>query len=122
MTRDLRLEDRSYRNGRDVERGWGQFKNDLAELVGFFGKNRGHPVLGTVGACDVVYWKPHDAVATDRRGEDVVERRIGPQDFLATIYAHLGIDYNKVTLPDFSGRPMPIVRDGNAIAELGATS
>ena len=58
--------------------------------------------------------------ATDRRGEDVVERRIGPQDFLATIYAHLGIDYNKVTLPDFSGRPVPIVRDGTAIAELAA--
>ena len=59
--------------------------------------------------------------ATDRRGEDVVERRIGPQDFLATIYRHLGIDYTKVMLPNFSGRPVPIVRDGTAIAELGAT-
>ncbi len=60
--------------------------------------------------------------ATDRRGEDVVERRIGPQDFLATIYAHLGIDYAKVTLPDFSGRPVPIVRDGAAISELASGS
>ena len=56
--------------------------------------------------------------ATDRRGEDVIERRSGPQDFLATIYSHLGIDYDKVTLPDFSGRPVPIVRDGKAIPEL----
>ncbi|HEY8505659.1 MAG TPA: DUF1501 domain-containing protein [Gemmataceae bacterium] len=56
--------------------------------------------------------------ATDARGEDVVERRVGPQDFLATIYHHLGIDYEKVTLPDFSGRPVPIVRDGKAIPEL----
>jgi uncharacterized protein (DUF1501 family) len=56
--------------------------------------------------------------ATDRRGEDVVERRVGPQDFLATIYSHLGIDYEKVTLPDFSGRPIPIVRNGKPIPEL----
>jgi hypothetical protein len=25
----------------------------------------------------------------------------------------LGIDYETVTIPDFSGRPMPIVKDGN---------
>ena len=56
--------------------------------------------------------------ATDRRGEDVVSHRVGPQDFLATIYHHLGIDYEKVTIQDFSGRPIPIVRDGRAIVEL----
>ncbi len=56
--------------------------------------------------------------ATDRRGEQVVERRVGPQDFLATIYAHLGIDYRRVTLPDHKGRPTPIVTDGTAIPEL----
>jgi uncharacterized protein (DUF1501 family) len=58
--------------------------------------------------------------ATDRRGEEVVERRVGPQDFLATIYRHLGIDYRNVTIPDRSGRPTPIVTDGEAIAELAA--
>jgi len=51
-------------------------------------------------------------------GEDVVQRRVGPQDFLATIYSHLGIDFEKVTLPDFSGRPIPIIRDGKPIPEL----
>lgn len=56
--------------------------------------------------------------ATDRRGEDPVDRRVGPQDFLATIYHHLGIDYERVTLPDRSGRPTPIVTDGKAIPEL----
>jgi len=56
--------------------------------------------------------------ATDRRGEDVVSRRVGPQDFLATIYRHLGIDYERVTIQDFTGRPVPIVRDGQPIAEL----
>jgi hypothetical protein len=58
--------------------------------------------------------------ATDRRGEDVVAGRIGPQDFLATVYQHLGIDYAKLALPDFSGRPIPVVRDGRPIPELAA--
>ncbi len=56
--------------------------------------------------------------ATDARGEDPVERRVGPQDFLATIYRHLGIDAANVAIPDFSGRPTPIVRDGQPIPEL----
>jgi hypothetical protein len=60
--------------------------------------------------------------ATDRRGEDVTERRVGPQDFLATIYHHLGIDYEKVTIPDLPGRPVPIVTDGRAIPELASAS
>ena len=56
--------------------------------------------------------------ATDRRGEEVVERRVGPHDFLATIYHHLGIDYANVTIPDRAGRPTPIVTHGEAIREL----
>ncbi|MGD9646195.1 MAG: DUF1501 domain-containing protein [Pirellulales bacterium] len=56
--------------------------------------------------------------ATDRRGEEVVERRVGTGDFLATIYRHLGIDASRVTLPDRSGRPVPILREGQPIAEL----
>jgi uncharacterized protein (DUF1501 family) len=60
--------------------------------------------------------------ATDRRGEEVRQRRVGPHDFLATIYRHLGIDFERVTLPDFSGRPVHIVRNGKPIRELvGAT-
>lgn len=60
--------------------------------------------------------------ATNRRGEEPISRRVGPQDFLATIYRHLGIDYEKVAIPDFSGRPIPIVNGGRPIAELGATT
>ncbi len=55
---------------------------------------------------------------TDRRGEDVVDRRVGPHDFLATIYQHLGIDYENVMLPDQTGRPTHIVQNGKAIPEL----
>ena len=59
--------------------------------------------------------------ATDARGEDPIERRVGPGDFLATIYRHLGIDYRRVALPNFAGRPIPIVSEGEAIAELAGT-
>ena len=55
---------------------------------------------------------------TDPRGEEVVDRRVGAQDFLATIYHHLGIDSARVTLPDLSGQPIPIVRGGKPVPEL----
>jgi len=58
--------------------------------------------------------------ATDPRGEEVIERRFGPGDFLATIYRHLGIDAARVSLADFSGRPVPILREGEPIAELAS--
>jgi uncharacterized protein (DUF1501 family) len=57
---------------------------------------------------------------TDARGEDPVERRVSPSDFLATLYNHLGIDAHKVALPDFSGRPVPILTSGTAITELAS--
>ena len=56
--------------------------------------------------------------ATDAHGEDVASRRVGPQDFLATIYHHLGIDFARVMIPDRAGRPTPIVTDGRPIPEL----
>jgi hypothetical protein len=59
--------------------------------------------------------------ATDRRGEEVIERRVGPGDFLATIYRHLGIDAPNVALLNFAGRPVPILPQGQAIRELAAT-
>jgi hypothetical protein len=60
--------------------------------------------------------------ATDRRGEDVISRRMSPQDFLATIYRHLGIDWENVALRNFSGRPVPIVTDGRPFPELASRS
>ncbi|HTN75545.1 MAG TPA: DUF1501 domain-containing protein [Pirellulaceae bacterium] len=56
--------------------------------------------------------------ATDKRGEDAVERICGPGDFLATIYHHLGIDAAKTMIRDFNGRPTPIVDHGKPITEL----
>jgi hypothetical protein len=60
--------------------------------------------------------------ATDRRGETVIDRQVGPADFVATTYRHLGIDYKRVMIRDPIGRPIPIVSQGNAIAELTASS
>ncbi len=58
--------------------------------------------------------------ATDKRGEDVIERACSAHDFLATIYNHLGIDATKTTLTDFNGRPTPLVDGGQPIPELAA--
>jgi Protein of unknown function (DUF1501) len=56
--------------------------------------------------------------ATDRRGEEVVDRRFGVRDFLATIYNHLGIDAAGLQFQDFFGRPISVLADGQAIPEL----
>jgi len=56
--------------------------------------------------------------ATDARGEDPIARRVGPGDFLATLYRHLGIDYERVAIPNFTGRPIPLLSEGQAISEL----
>ncbi len=55
--------------------------------------------------------------ATTSKAEYPVERPLTPQDLLATIYRHLGIDY-KATIPDFSGRPQHILSTGEPIREL----
>lgn len=52
------------------------------------------------------------------RGEDVVERPVGPQDVAATIYRHLGIDPQRVILRDRLDRPMPLLDTGEAVSEL----
>ena len=56
--------------------------------------------------------------ATDKRGEQVVERRCTAHDFLATLYRHLGIDADRVTINDLSGRPTRLVEHGRPIPEL----
>jgi hypothetical protein len=53
---------------------------------------------------------------SDSIASDPVERRISPKDILATIYHLLGIDRDTI-LKDRQGRPMPLLADGEAIAE-----
>jgi len=55
--------------------------------------------------------------ATNSRGEYPKERPLTPQDLLATAYQHLGID-PRHEFRDLTGRPIPILSGGQAIAEL----
>ncbi|MBI3838705.1 MAG: DUF1501 domain-containing protein [Planctomycetia bacterium] len=55
--------------------------------------------------------------ATTSKAEYPVERPLKPQDLLATMYRHLGIDYRE-SINDFTGRPVQILSDGEPIREL----
>jgi hypothetical protein len=55
--------------------------------------------------------------ATSPKAEYPTERPLTPQDLLATIYQHLGVDPKHEFL-DFRGRPVPILPHGQAISEL----
>jgi uncharacterized protein (DUF1501 family) len=55
--------------------------------------------------------------ATSSRGEFPRERPLTPQDLVATVYRHLGID-SRQDFRDFSGRPVPVLPGGQPIAEL----
>ncbi|MBC8353693.1 MAG: DUF1501 domain-containing protein [Planctomycetes bacterium] len=55
--------------------------------------------------------------ATNPRGEHPVERTMDSNCLLATIYRRFGIDTNQHYY-DNSGRPVPILTDGEPIAEL----
>jgi hypothetical protein len=55
--------------------------------------------------------------ATDAKAEYPAERPYTPQDLLATVYRHLRIDPQQ-TLQDHTGRPVPILSDGEPIREL----
>jgi hypothetical protein len=55
--------------------------------------------------------------ATNSKAEFPSERPYTPQDLLATIYRHLGIDPT-MTFNDFAGRPVPILHSGSPIKEL----
>jgi uncharacterized protein (DUF1501 family) len=54
---------------------------------------------------------------TDSRGERPKTRALGAQNVLGTVYHALGIDPSR-SIPDFSGRPMRLLDDGDPIAEL----
>jgi uncharacterized protein (DUF1501 family) len=55
--------------------------------------------------------------STTFKGERPKDRPLDPNDLLATIYQHLGIDYREM-VPDNSGRPVPLIPHGEPIREL----
>jgi len=55
--------------------------------------------------------------ASDAKGAYPMENAKAPQDVLATIYHHLGVDIH-AEYPDHSGRPHPVLPFGRRIEEL----
>jgi hypothetical protein len=55
--------------------------------------------------------------ATNSKAEYPVQRPLTPQDLLATVYRHLGVNPDSQLL-DFAGRPTPILHSGDVIHEL----
>src|SRR5262249_60909696 len=53
--------------------------------------------------------------ATDARGEDVTDRRVGRGDFLATLYRPPGIDPRDIAFRDVSGRPTSLLHASPAL-------
>ncbi len=55
--------------------------------------------------------------ATNSKAEYPTQDPLTPQDLLATVYRHLGINYRHEIM-DFSGRPVPILPHGKPIEAL----
>jgi hypothetical protein len=56
--------------------------------------------------------------STTARAEVPKDRPLTPNDLWATVFNHLGIDYNHTSFLDGTGRPMPILPYGDVIGEL----
>jgi hypothetical protein len=55
--------------------------------------------------------------SSDKLGAEPAERPVKPQEVLATVYRHLGVD-TSVNYLDHAGRPHPVLPFGNPIEEL----
>jgi hypothetical protein len=69
-----RAEGARCRGWQDVERVFAPFAGTLAELIGFRRRHNGHPLLGSVGAYDIAYWRLREAVC------GLLPRPVGTQD------------------------------------------
>ena len=58
----------SCRRWSDVDRIFFPIRNSLAELLGFSRRHHWHPVLASLGAYEVAYWKLYTAVAASLPG------------------------------------------------------
>jgi len=56
--------------------------------------------------------------STTSKAEVPKDRPMTPNDLWATVFSHLGIDYNGTSFLDGSGRPMPMLPYGDVIGEL----
>jgi hypothetical protein len=55
---------------------------------------------------------------TDHLGGEVVDRPVHFQEVFATLYHNMGIDVDKITIPDLGGRPQYLIDGYQPIREL----
>jgi hypothetical protein len=67
------------RNRPDADREFASIRNTLAELVGFARRHRWHPVLSTLGAYEVAYWKLYGTVAALVPARDGLAEAVKPE-------------------------------------------
>jgi hypothetical protein len=58
--------------------------------------------------------------STNARGERPQDRPLHPNDVLATVYHHLGIDHHHAFINP-QGRPVPLLPSGAPITELAGS-
>ena len=106
-------------------------KNVLFIFCGEFGRTPRIKVQGSGGTPGRDHWPRAMSIflsggglkmgqvigATDRRGEEPVDRIMDSNCLLATVYHRFGINTAQA-FTDSSGRPLPILTDGEPIAEL----
>ena len=56
--------------------------------------------------------------STTSKAETPKDRPLVPNDLWATVMHHLDIPYKDINFTDHSGRPMPMLPDGEPIREL----
>ena len=56
--------------------------------------------------------------STTAKGEHPKDRPLTPNDLWATMFHHLGIDYENTFFQDHTGRPLQVLPDGKPISEL----
>jgi hypothetical protein len=105
----------------------GQFERTLVVAMGEFGRT---PRMNDAGGRD--HWGHTFSVllaggryrmgqvigSSDEHGAYVTERPLDPEDVIATVYYHLGIDGREIAIPDRAGRPRYLVEKGEPIREL----
>ena len=105
----------------------GQYERTLVVAMGEFGRT---PRMNDAGGRD--HWGHTFSVlmaggryrmgqvigVSDERGAYVTERPLDPEDVIATVYHHLGIDGREIAIPDRAGRPRYLVEKGEPIREL----
>jgi hypothetical protein len=56
--------------------------------------------------------------STNAKGEHPKDRPLSVGDLWASVFTHLGIDYERTSFNDHTGRPIPMLPEGKPIAEL----